>query len=119
MENEFKINLYEIMQDANPSGRISKDGSPAGDTICNLILDNWDKYEKISVYFEGIYKMTRPFCDEAFGKILDVHSLEGFNEKLHFPDANDNIVKQLNDGLKLRLKIIKARKEREDMQAGG
>ena len=58
-------------------------------------------------------QMTRPFIDEAFAKILEEHSLEEFNHKLFFPDANDNIVKQLNDALKLRMKIISSRKEKE------
>ncbi|KMP11508.1 hypothetical protein UZ36_04220 [Candidatus Nitromaritima sp. SCGC AAA799-C22] len=116
MEPEFKINIFEIMKDPTPSGRSSEDGSPAGDTIRKLILDNWDKYEKLSIYFDGIVQMTRPYCDEAFGKILEAHTLEEFNEKLHFPDSNDRIVKQLNEALKIRMKIIKAQKEREDMR---
>ena len=41
MEQEFKLSVYEVMQDPNPSGRTSEDGSPAGDTIRKLILDNW------------------------------------------------------------------------------
>jgi hypothetical protein len=68
-----------------------------------------------SVYFDGVMQMTRPFCDEAFGKIMEEHSLEEFNDKIHFPDSNDRIVKQLNDAIKIRMKIIKAKKEREDL----
>ena len=117
MEKEFKLSVYEVMQDSNPSGRTCEDGSPAGDTIRKLVLDNWDKYEKVSVYFDGIMQMTRPFCDEAFGKIMEEHSLEEFNDKVNFPDSNDRIVKQLNDAIKIRMKIIKAKKEREDLGA--
>ena len=115
MEPEFKLSSYEIMQNSVPSGRTSEDGSPAGDTIRKLILDNWDKYEKVSVYFDGIVQMTRPFCDEAFGKILEQRSLGEFNDKIHFPDSNDRIVNQLNTAIKIRMKIIKSKKEREDM----
>jgi len=118
MEQEYKLSVFEIMQDSTPSGRSSEDGSPAGDTIRKLILENWDKYKKVSIYFDGIVQMTRPFCDEAFGKILEKYDLEEFNEKIHFPDANDRIVKQLNDALKIRIKIIKSKQEREDMQGG-
>ena len=100
------------MKTSTPFGRTSEDGSPAGDTICNLILDYWDKYEKISVYFEGIAKMTKPFVDEAFAKILESHSLEEFNQKLYFPDASDKVVQDLSGALKLRLKIIKMHKDR-------
>jgi len=113
MEDEFKIDVYEIMGTSTPAGRTSEDGYPAGDTIKNLILENWDKYEKLSIYVEGIVQMTKPFVDEAFGKVLETHSLDEFNQKLHFPDSNDRIVKSLNEAIKLRLKIIKTQKERE------
>ena len=113
MEDEFKIDVYKIMGTSTPAGRTSEDGEPAGDTIKSLILENWDKYEKLSIYFEGVVQMTKPFVDEAFGKVLETHSLDEFNQKLHFPDSNDRIVKSLNDAIKLRLKIIKIQKERE------
>jgi hypothetical protein len=113
MEDEFKIDVYKIMGTSTPAGRMSVDGEPAGDTIKSLILENWDKYEKLSIYFEGVVQMTRPFVDEAFAKVLETHSLDEFNQKLHFPDSNDRIVKSLNEAIKLRLKIIKIQKERE------
>ena len=113
MEDEFKIDVYKILGTSTPAGRTSEDGEPAGDTIKSLILENWDKYEKLSIYFEGVVQMTRPFVDEAFAKVLETHSLDEFNQKLHFPDSNDRIVKSLNDAIKLRLKIIKTQKERE------
>ena len=115
MEQEFKLSIFEVMQNPTPSGRTSEDGSPAGDTIQKLILDNWDRYEKVSIYFDGVVQMTRPFCDEAFAKVLEERTLEEFNEKLYFPDANDRILKQLNDALKIRMKIIRSKREREDM----
>jgi hypothetical protein len=113
MEDEFKIDVYKIMGTSTPAGRTSEDGEPAGDTIKSLILENWDKYEKLSIYFEGVVQMTKPFVDEAFGKVLETYSLDEFNQKLHFPDSNDRIVKSLNEAIKLRLKIIKTQKERE------
>ena len=113
MEDEFKINVYKIMGTSTPAGRTSEEGEPAGDTIKFLINDNWEKYEKISIYFEGVVQMTRPFVDEAFAKLLETHSLDEFNQKLHFPDSNDGIVKSLNDAIKLRLKIIKTQQERK------
>ena len=112
MEAEFKVNVYEIMGTSTPAGRTSEDGEPAGDTIRNLILENWDKYEKISVYFEGVVQMTRPYVDEAFAKLLEAHTLDEFNQKLHFPDSNDRIVKTLTDAIKLRQKIIRTQDER-------
>ena len=112
MEGEFKVNVYEIMGTSTPAGRTSEEGEPAGDTIKNIILENWDKYEKISVYFEGVVQMTRPFVDEAFAKLLEAHTLDEFNQKLHFPDSNDRIVKSLTDAIKLRQKIIRTQEER-------
>ena len=112
MEDEFKIDVYKIMGTSTPAGRASEGGEPAGDTIKNLILENWDKYEKLAIYFEGVVQMTRPFVDEAFAKLLEEHSLDEFNQKLHFPDSNDRIVKSLTDAIKLRQKIIRTQEER-------
>ncbi len=114
MEPEFKIDMYEILQTQQPAGRTSEDGTPAGDTIRKLIEDHWNTHEKITVSFDGIVKMTRPFIDEAFAKLLETHSLDDFNKKMFFPDANDSIVKALNQAFKLRLKIIQSQLERED-----
>ena len=47
-------------------------------------------------------------------KCLKPIRLDEFNQKLHFPDANDRIVSSLNGAIKLRLKIIKMHKEREE-----
>ena len=116
MESEFKINVYEIMGTSTPAGRTSEDGEPAGDTIRKLMVENWDKHEKILVYFEGVVQMTRPFVDEAFAKLLEGYTLDQFNQKLHFPDANDRIVKSLNDASKLRMMIIQTQREREEQQ---
>ncbi len=113
MEKEFTISIYNITQTSTPSGRTSEDGSPAGDTVRKLIDDHWDTCEKIVVSFDGIAKMTRPFMDEAFAKLLETHTLEEFNKKVFFPDASDGIVKALNEAFKLRLKIMQAQRERE------
>ena len=113
MEKDFNINVYEIVGTSRPFGRTSEDGTPSGDTIRQLANDNWDKYEKINILFEGVARMTRGFMDEAIAKLLDDHSLEEFNAKIHFPDAKESIVKELNECIKLRLKIIRIKKERE------
>jgi len=113
MEPEFKIDVYSIMGTSTPAGRTSEEGEPAGDTIRRLILDNWDKHEKIVILFEGIAKMSRPFVDEAFAKVLEERTLNEFNSKLYFPDAKADIVKDLNAAMKLRIKIIQAARERE------
>jgi len=113
MESEFKIDVYSIMGTSTPAGRTSEEGEPAGDTIRRLILDNWEKHEKIVILFEGIAKMSRPFVDEAFAKVLEERTLNEFNSKLYFPDAKADIVKDLNAAMKLRIKIIQAARERE------
>lgn len=113
MESEFKINMYGILKTQQPSGRTASEGCLGGDAIRNLIEENWDKSEKIVVFFDGIVKMTRPFIDEAFAKLLETHSLDDLNKKVYFPDANDSIVKALNEALKLRLKIIQSQRDRQ------
>ncbi len=113
MEEEFTVNILEIMGNSVPSGRVSENGEPAGDTVRKLIEDNWDAYEKVVVLFEGVAKMTRPFMDEAFARILENRNLEEFNNKIYFPDAPDLIVRDLNAAFKLRLKIIQSKRDRE------
>ena len=53
MENEFKINLYEIMGTSTPAGRTSEDGDPAGDTIRNLLAEMWENEKYIKFYIAG------------------------------------------------------------------
>ncbi len=118
MEKEFLLDVYKTMGTSTPSGRTADSGEPSGETIRQIMLDNWDKYEKIVVHFEGVVQMTRPFVDEAFAKVLREHSLDEFNQKLFFPDANDRIVKELNAAIKLRLKINQMEKDRADEAAG-
>ena len=114
MEPEYKLKVYDILQNPTPFGRTSEDGSPSAETIRQLINDNWDKYEKIIISFDNIVRMTRTFVDEAFAKLLEDHTLEEFNQKIYFPDAKESTVKEINAAFKLRLKIIKARIEREN-----
>jgi hypothetical protein len=115
MESEFKIGMYKILKTSTPHGRITDQDELGGDTIRGLIIENWDKYEKINVYFDGIVKMTRPFVDEAFAKVLESKTLDEFNQKLYFPDASDNIVRELTEAIKLRMKIMRSQRDREDM----
>jgi hypothetical protein len=115
MESEFKINMFKILKTSTPHGRTAVEEDLGGDTIREMIVDNWDQYEKINVYFDGIVKMTRPFVDEAFAKVLENKTLDEFNQKLYFPDASDNIVRELTEAIKLRMKIMRAQRERDDM----
>jgi hypothetical protein len=62
--------------------------------------------------------MTRPFLDEAFAKLLEEHSLDEFNQKIHLPDAKENLVKDLNNAFKIRLKIIQSQREKENKGDG-
>ncbi len=71
--------------------------------------------KKVSVYFDGVMQMTRPFCDEAFGKIMEEHSLEEFNDKIHFPDSNDRIVKTIKRCNQNQDENHQSQKEREDL----
>jgi hypothetical protein len=95
------------------SGRTSDDGSPSAESLRKHILANWDKYERISVLLDNIVQMTRPFLDEAFAKLLEDRTLDEFNQKIHLPDAKENLVKDLNNAFKIRMKIIQSQKEKE------
>ena len=95
------------------SGRTSEDGSPSAESLRKHILSNWNRYERISILLDNVVQMTRPFLDEAFAKLLEEHSLDEFNQKIHLPDAKENLVKDLNNAFKIRLKIIQSQRERE------
>lgn len=114
MEPELTINIFQITGTSTPEGRTSDHGNGA-DSIRMMINENWDKYEKITILFEGIARMSRVFMDEAFAKILDEHSLDELNQKVFFPDAKELIVKDLNAALKLRKKILESKRAREDI----
>ncbi len=118
MENELVVSVYKFMGNDLLSGRTSEDGSPSAETLRKHILDNWDKYERISVSLDSVVQMTRPFQDEAFAKLLEDHPLDEFNQKIHFPDAKENVVKELNSALKIRLKILQSQRDKEKDELG-
>ena len=109
---------YDIVKTNLPQGRETISEQVGGADVRQIIEDAWDKYEKVYISFDNIVKMTRTFTDEAFAKLLEGHSLEEFNQKVYFPDARENIVKELNSAMKLRLKIIAAAREREKGELG-
>jgi len=100
------------------SGRTSEDGSPSAESLRKHILANWHRYERISILLDNVMQMTRPFLDEAFAKLLEEHSLDEFNQKIHLPDAKENLVKDLNNAFKIRLKIIQSQREKEKQGDG-
>ena len=114
MEKELRVNIYQIVKTQTPEGRSSDDGETGADNIREMIISNWDNYEKLIVSFEGIVKMSRVFVDEAFAKILEERSLDEINQKIYFPDAKEAIVKELNSALKLRRKILESQRSREE-----
>ncbi len=113
MENELIVSVYKFIGNDLLSGRTSDDGSPSAETLRKHILDNWDKYERISISLDSVVQMTRPFQDEAFAKLLEDHPLDEFNQKIHFPDAQEKVVKELNNAFKIRLKIIQSQRDKE------
>jgi hypothetical protein len=114
MENELIVNVFKFMGDDLLSGRTSEDGSPSAESLRQHVLVNWDNYERISISLDNVTQMTRPFMDEAFAKILEDHSLDEFNQKIHLPDAKENTVKDLNTAFKIRQKIIQSKRAREE-----
>ncbi|MDH5458204.1 MAG: STAS-like domain-containing protein [Nitrospinota bacterium] len=118
MENELIVNVYKFMGNDLLSGRTSEDGSPSAESLRKHVLANWDKYERISILLDNVTQMTRPFLDEAFAKLLEDHPLDEFNQKIHLPDAKENIVKDLNNAFKIRQKIIQSQRAREEEGRG-
>ncbi|NIQ01818.1 MAG: DUF4325 domain-containing protein [Nitrospinaceae bacterium] len=118
MESELIIDVYKFIGEDILFGRHSEDGSPSAESLRNHILENWDKYERISIQVDSVVQMTRPFLDEAFAKLLEHHSLEDFNQKIYFPDAKEKVVQDLNNAFKVRLKIIQANQERDQDELG-
>ena len=118
MENELIVNVYKFMGTDMLSGRTSEDGSPSAESLRKHVLENWDKYERISILLDNVTQMTRPFLDEAFAKLLEDHPLDEFNQKIHLPDAKENIVKDLNNAFKIRQKIIQSQRAREEEGRG-
>ena len=114
MENELIVNVFKFMGNDLLSGRTSDDGSPSAESLRQYVLDNWDNYERISISLDSVTQMTRPFLDEAFAKLLEDHSLDEFNQKIHLPDAKENIVKDLNTAFKIRQKIIQSKRAKEE-----
>ena len=118
MENELIVNVFKFMGDDLLSGRTSDDGSPSAESLRQHVLENWDNYERISISLDNVTQMTRPFMDEAFAKLLEDHSLDEFNQKIHLPDAKENTVKDLNTAFKIRQKIIQSKREKEEEGRG-
>lgn len=118
MENELNISVYKFMGTDLLSGRQSEDGSPSAESLRKHVLDNWDKYERISLLLDSVVQMTRPFLDEAFAKLLEDHTLDEFNNKIFFPDAKEDTVKALNNAFKIRLRIIQSQKEKAQDELG-
>ena len=118
MEKELNVSVYKFMGSDMLSGRNSEDGSPSAESFRRHVLANWDKYERIAISLDSVVQMTRPFLDEAFAKLLEDHPLEEFNQKIHFPDAKESIVKDLNTAFKIRLKIIQSKKEKQGDELG-
>ncbi len=118
MENELIVSVFKFIVNDLLSGRTSDDGSPSAETLRKHILDNWDKYERISISLDSVVQMTRPFQDEAFAKLLEDHPLDEFNQKIHFPDAQEKVVKELNNAFKIRLKIHQSQMDKEKDELG-
>ncbi len=113
MEKELIISVFKFMERDMLSGRTSDDGSPSAESLRKHILDNWDRYERISILLDNVVQITRPFLDEAFAKLLEDRSLDEFNQKIHLPDAKEAQVKELNNAFKIRVKVIQSQREKE------
>lgn len=118
MENELNVNVYKYMGTDMLFGRTADDDTPSAESLRKYIIENWGQYERISISLESVTQMTRPFLDEAFAKLLEDYSLDEFNQKIYFPDAKENTVKDLNNAFKIRMKIIQSKEEKGKDELG-
>lgn len=68
-----------------------------GDAINKMILEAWDKEEKITINFSNILIASVSFLDEAFGQLTFEHPKKKLMEKLFFNNMQEYDRALLND----------------------
>ncbi len=68
-----------------------------GEIINNLISNNWDKEDHISIDFSNILIASVSFFDEAFGKLAFDYPKETLQKKLSFENIEQYDRALLND----------------------
>lgn len=86
------------------SQRQNGDQKKGGEAVRALIVQNWDKEEKIEISFEGVKLATPSFIDEAFGKLILDYPLERLRNKLIFSGADSATKNKINKSIELRMK---------------
>jgi len=81
----------------------SEHNKKGGETIRELIMQNWDEENTIEVSFEGVKVATPSFVDEAIGKLIFQHSLDQLRKKLKFVKIDNETKEKINRTIKIRL----------------
>jgi len=74
-----------------------------GNIIYHEILEQWDKYDKININFEGVEITTLSFFHAAFSSLIDDYPIEKIQNKLFFMNLDDKAKVLLNKSFKTAL----------------
>lgn len=91
-----------------------------GDSVFNIIKENLDSREKISIDFSNIDIMTTAFLNNAIGKLYNIYDKEILNEYISMKNISKtdfNLVKKVIDRAKIKFSkedISSLEKELED-----
>ena len=73
-----------------------------GEKIRKLIQQNWEKDDKFVIDFDNLKIASVSFIDEAFGKLIDEHSISELRDKLGFQNMQDYDRELLRDIVRSR-----------------
>jgi len=88
-----------ILQDICKKQTITRDD---GQIVVEMIIDAWDREDKITIDLSNILVASVSFLDEAFGKLAFNYPKEALTEKLSFTNIQEYDKALLNDILSSR-----------------
>ncbi|MEW6536503.1 MAG: STAS-like domain-containing protein [Candidatus Auribacterota bacterium] len=103
------LNLFDLIGE-HCSDRHESEQSKGGSYIRELILENWDKNDKIVLSFKGVKTATPSFLDESIAKLLLAHSLDELKRKLVVTDIEEKKKIEINRRVSFRLKQLQDEK---------
>ncbi len=103
---EFYINIIERCG----KNVVTRDD---GKTVHDLIIDQWDRAEKIKIDFGNVLVASVSFFDEIFGKLAFEHDRNELTAKLQFVNIQEFDRALLNDiiGSRFRQKELERKLE--------
>lgn len=74
--NMCTIKLYDVMN--------GRDFPDAGKCLYDLIVNNINKYNKITIDLEGISSLPSMFLNVSIGRYMDEYGFDGLKNKISF-----------------------------------